>query len=138
MINTKNINNTFNVKKIDLVFGRYVEHTTMANAMNNNVARTKTSDPRVRRVIKTLGSIGISFLLRYQSQDYEINMLTVDSKGRLFHIEGDEQVMTSRLLKTITQLNTVRWINYLYFNDANGRRINFKKYMCKHHKCSFS
>ena len=110
----------------------------MENVMNDNLAKTKTSDPRIRFVIKTMGSIGTPFFLHYKRQQYEINMLTVDSKGRLFHSEGDELVMTSRLLKTITQLDTVRWINYLYFNDANGRRINFKKYMCEHHKCSFS
>lgn len=109
----------------------------MSNVMNNNPAKTKTSDPRIKFVIKTMGSIGTPFL-HYKRQQYEINMLTVDSKGRLFHSEGDELVMTSRLLKTITQYKTVRWINHLYFNDANGRRINFKKYMCKHHKCSFS
>jgi len=114
------------------------EHTTTENVMNNNVARTKTSDPRIRFVIKTMESIKTPFFLHYKGQQYEINTLTVDSKGRLFHIEGDKVVMTSRLLKTITQLKTVRWINYLYFNDANGRRINFKKYMCKYHKCSFS
>ena len=67
-------------------------------------------------------------------------MLTVDSKGSIFHRdrEGDDKVMISSLLKTITERPTVRWINFLVFLDANGRRVNFKKYMCQHHECNFS
>ena len=107
---------------------------------------TKSNDTKIRDVIKMLVSTKHQIYIkngnipeRFENSMIRIEKLEVDEKGRLYHqrIGENRKRLVSNTLKEFTGYS-VRWLNHLWFEDAEGNLVNFKKYMTKTFHCKFT
>ena len=110
----------------------------MANKTN---ATTKSSDSRIRSVLRLMDTIEIQFYMKTNKRNIIIKNLEIDAKGRLYHqiqLNGiRRKVLASKTLQSLTGY-PVRWLNHLWFKDGQGNCVNFKKYMTEHFDCIFT
>lgn len=100
---------------------------------------SKAHDPCIIRTIETLAAANLNFWFKYDNEFHNIQGIKVNNKGILFYKNNqNENIIAARYLKEITGLQTVRWLNYLYFTDGSGNIQNFKTFMTKTHGCRFS
>tara|TARA_Y100000389_G_C17462372_1_gene522821 strand:- start:56 stop:415 length:360 start_codon:yes stop_codon:yes gene_type:complete len=111
---------------------------------------TKSNDPKIRDAIKIMVSTKCPFYIKSSSipkrfgNKIRIKDLEVDEKGRLYHqVEqlGNEnrkvKVLMSNTLEEYTGYS-VRWLNHLWFKDAEGNLVNFKKHITTTFDCKFT
>ena len=111
---------------------------------------TKSNDTKIRDSIKIMVSTKCPFYIKSSSipkrfgNKIRIKDLEVDEKGRLYYhpevVTLDQvkvKVLMSNTLKEFTGYS-VRWLNHLWFKDAEGNLVSFKKHMIKTFDCKFT
>ena len=114
---------------------------------NSKKPTTKSNDTSIRCAVKIMQSTKIEFYIKNSHIPTFENMirikdLEIDNKGRLYHqVVGNENQKVKVLMSTTLERYTgysVRWLNHLWFKDAEGNFVNFKKHMTKNFDCKFT
>ena len=99
---------------------------------------TRTDHPLVIDTINTLNGL-VPFGFKHNGNFIPVNNISIDMRGKLYYLDNNNHIHSvSSLIKDVTGLQTVRWLNHIQFRDGFGNEKSLKTYISQKHNLIFT
>ena len=103
--------------------------------MTNTSNYVKMSDPRIISVLNKLkNNFPFFFFNNKKEKYYFLPEIIIKENGRLYSKKNNKEVSLHSIIIAKLKINNVRCLNTLYFENENGKKKSFKKYLIKKYK----
>uniref|UniRef100_A0A6C0HNY2 Uncharacterized protein n=1 Tax=viral metagenome TaxID=1070528 RepID=A0A6C0HNY2_9ZZZZ len=98
----------------------------------------KSDNPAVISEFNSLKRL-VPFGIKHNKLFIEIKDISINTNGKLFYQNNNnEKKSVSSLIKHTKRLQTVRWLDHLYFIDGYGKETKFKKFVSQTYNLNFT